>query len=98
MTDVWEHEHRVHYTRVAATEMRGPTMKNITFSADEQCIEAARARATAEHTTLNDQFRIWLSEYARKHERLADYDRLMQDLRGKVRVGRKLSRDEMNER
>jgi len=73
-------------------------MKNITFSADEQCIEAARARAKAEYTTLNDQFRIWLSEYARKHERLADYDRLMHDLRGKVRVGRKLSRDEMNER
>jgi hypothetical protein len=73
-------------------------MKNITFSADEQSIEAARARAKAEHTTLNDQFRIWLSEYARKRERLADYDRLMQDLRGRVRVGRKLSRDEMNER
>ena len=46
----------------------------------------------------NDQFRIWLREHARKHERLADYDRLMQDLRGKVRVGRKLSRDEMNAR
>jgi len=73
-------------------------MKKITFSADEHCIEAARARAKVEHTTLNDQFRIWLSEYARKQERLADYDRLMQDLRGKVRVGRKLSRDEMNER
>jgi hypothetical protein len=72
-------------------------MKNVTFSAGEQCIEAARARAKAEHTTLNDQFRIWLGEYARKRERLEDYDRLMQDLRGKVRVGRKLSRDEMNE-
>lgn len=33
-------------------------MKSITFSADERCIEAARARAKAEQTTLNEQFRI----------------------------------------
>nr|WP_207148692.1 hypothetical protein [Lamprobacter modestohalophilus] len=61
-------------------------------------IEAARARAQTERTTLNDQFRAWLREYAQHTERLTDYDRLMQDLRGKMRVGRKLSRDEMNER
>ncbi|MCF8016388.1 MAG: hypothetical protein K9L65_11970 [Chromatiaceae bacterium] len=73
-------------------------MKNITFSADEHLIEAARARAQTERTTLNDQFRAWLREYAQHTERLADYDRLMQDLRGKMRVGHKLSRDEMNER
>jgi hypothetical protein len=73
-------------------------MKNITLSADEKLIEAARARARAEHTTLNEQFRRWLEDYARHQERLERYDELIAELRGKVRVGRKLTRDEMNER
>jgi hypothetical protein len=73
-------------------------VKNITFSADEHLIEAARARAQTEQTTLNDQFRAWLRDYAQQTERLADYDKLMHELRGKMRVGRKLGRDEMNER
>lgn len=41
-------------------------MKNITFSADESLIEAARERAKRENTTLNAQFRLWLIEYSRK--------------------------------
>jgi hypothetical protein len=32
-------------------------MKNITFSADEMLIEAARERARSQKTTLNEQFR-----------------------------------------
>ncbi len=39
-------------------------MKNITLSADEGLIEAAHERARTEHTTLNEQFRLWLSDYA----------------------------------
>ena len=73
-------------------------MKNITLSADENLIEAARQRAVAEHTTLNEQFRIWLAEYARKQEQLRRYDETIKELRGKLKVGRKLTRDEMNER
>ena len=73
-------------------------MKNITLSADEKLIEAARERARAEHTTLNEQFRHWLADYARHQERLQRYDQVIGALRGKVRVGRKLTRDEMNER
>ena len=73
-------------------------MKNITLSADENLIEAARQRAVAEHTTLNEQFRIWLAEYARKQEQLRRYDKTIKELRGKLKVGRKLTRDEMNER
>jgi hypothetical protein len=73
-------------------------MKNITLSADAALIEAARARAQQEHTTLNEQFRLWLAEYAHQRERLQRYDAVMKDLRGKLRVGRKLTRDEMNER
>jgi hypothetical protein len=73
-------------------------MKNITLSADENLNEAARERARAENTTLNEQFRLWLADYARQRERMQRYHELMADLRGKLRVGRKLTRDEMNER
>jgi hypothetical protein len=73
-------------------------MKNITLSADEKLIEAARERARAEHTTLNEQCRLWLADYARHHERLQRYDQVIGALRGKVRVGRKLTREEMHER
>jgi hypothetical protein len=72
-------------------------MKNITLSADEALIEAARAQAREEKTTLNEQFRLWLATYARK-QRMKRYEEVMADLRGKVVVGRKLTRDEMNER
>lgn len=73
-------------------------MKNITLSADEQLIEAARARARAEHTTLNEQFRQWLEDYARQRSRMQHYDAVIAELRGRLRVGRKLTRAEMNER
>ena len=72
-------------------------MKNITFSADADVIEAAREQARAESTTLNEQFRLWLAGYARK-QRVKQYETVMAGLRGKVVVGRKLTRDEMNER
>ena len=73
-------------------------MKNITMSADENLIEAARARARAEHTTLNEQFRLWLEVYARRDVRMQRYDEVLARVKGNVRVGRKLTRDEMNER
>ncbi|MEZ5728513.1 MAG: hypothetical protein R3E48_11205 [Burkholderiaceae bacterium] len=73
-------------------------MKNITLSADEKLIEAARARARAENTTLNDRFREWLAAYAQEAGRMRDYDAVISRIRGQMQVGRKLSRDEMNER
>ena len=73
-------------------------MKNITLSADENLIEAARDRARAERTTLNAEFRRWLENYARQREQVRRYDEAIAGLRGKVRVGRKLTRDEMHER
>ncbi len=73
-------------------------MKNVTLSADENLIAAARARAHAEHTTLNEKFRHWLLDYAGTQERISRYEETMAQLRGKVIIGRKLSRDEMNER
>ena len=73
-------------------------MKNITLSADENLIEAARRRAVAEHTTLNEQFRLWLKNYVRREQQAAEAMRVMRELQGKLRIGRKLTRDEMNER
>lgn len=74
-------------------------MKNITLSADEKLIEAARERARAEHTTLNEQFRRWLELYARRKERTAEAMRVLEDLRGRVHTGgQTFTREEMNER
>ena len=72
-------------------------MKNITLSADESLIAAARAQARSENTTLNEQFRLWLAAYART-QRMQRYDEVMSGLRGKVVLGRKLTREQMNER
>lgn len=71
-------------------------IKNITLSADESLIEAARAQA--EQTTLNEQFRRWLASCAQTQQRMDRYEAVMQDLRGKLKVGGKLTRESMNER
>lgn len=73
--------------------------KNITLSADERLIEAARERARAEHTTLNEQFRLWLEDYARRTRNADEAMALVERMRGYVRTGgHKFTRDEMNER
>lgn len=72
--------------------------KNITFTADEALIKEAREAARAANTTLNEQFRLWLEEYARKR-RAQKFDELMDRLTGQYSSGgRKFTRDEMNER
>ena len=73
-------------------------MKNVTLSADEALIEAARARARAENSTLNEQFRLWLAQYVQTQERTQRYEATMKGLRGKMKLGAKLSRDVMNGR
>ena len=73
------------------------SVKNITLSAEEHVIERARQVAHAHHTTLNAAFREWLEQYATRAGNAAEYDELMKRLRH-VNVGRKFTRDEMNER
>ena len=73
-------------------------MKNITLSAEESLIEAARERARSENSTLNEQFRRWLASYAQTQERMQRYDVVMKELRGQLKVGQKPSRESMNER
>ena len=106
----WTHLHfrvagkvvRVHYFRVH--ELYIP-MKNITLSADDSLIEAAREQARAEHTTLNDQFRLWLAAYVQRHQRVAVAMSTIAELQGALispdkttNTQRKFTRAEMNER
>ena len=74
-------------------------MRNVTFSADERLIEAARERAQRERTTLNEQFRLWLEAYAAREERARAAMDLVHDLQRTVRTaGQRFTRDELNER
>ena len=73
-------------------------MKNITLSADDALIEAARQRAASERTTLNEQFRRWLADYVGRKRQAADAAQVMQELQGRLQVGRRLAREEVNER
>ena len=74
-------------------------MKNITLSAEEELIEAARERAREEGTTLNEQFRRWLAQYARPRQRREPAEDVIRDLQEKLRTGgRRFSRQETNER
>jgi len=74
-------------------------MKNITLSADEKLIEAARERARAECTTLNDLFRRWLTDYTQRQQQADRAMEVIRELQVYVRTGgRKFTRDELNER
>lgn len=72
-------------------------MKTITLSADERFIEEARRRAKAERRSLNDAFREWIAGYARLPQDVEQIQSLMKEL-SYATPGKKLSRDEMNER
>jgi hypothetical protein len=82
------HEFRVHYIR----------MKNITFSADEDLIEQARAVARSRRTTLNTAFREWLVQFTARPTRAREIDALMRRLKYVDSGGRRFTRDELNER
>ena len=77
----------------------GLSFKNvITFNLDEELIEAATQRAASEHTTLDDLLRRWVTDYAERQEAVRAFDALTQELSGKVRIGGKLTREQLNER
>ena len=73
-------------------------MKNITLSAPEELIEEARKKASIKGTTLNQEFRNWLTSQAEDgEERLKRYKQLRKQL-SHVNAGRRFSREERNER
>jgi hypothetical protein len=73
-------------------------MKNITFAADEELIQAAREQAAAENSSLNEQFRLWLEQYARKRQAAKAMEVI--DRIGKYAGsgGRRYTREERNAR
>ena len=74
-------------------------MRNITLSADERTIERARERAKTNRTTLNQEFRRWLEQYARTEQQASEAAAVIREIQGYARTGgRRFTRDEMNER
>lgn len=78
------------------------TMKNITLSADERLIKAAREKAQSNRTTLNAEFRQWLKRYAQKggqaEQNVQAYRRIMDKLAEVSTEGEQFSRADLNER
>lgn len=72
-------------------------IRNITLSADEVMIESARKKAQQENTSFNRLFREWIAQYANRNNIAVEYDNLMESLVD-VCVGKKFTREEMNER
>lgn len=74
-------------------------VKNITLSADENLIEAARKKARDSNRTLNDEFRRWLERYTAGEDRAAEALSVMERIASYAGTGgRRFSRDELNER
>ncbi|MEE9423301.1 MAG: hypothetical protein V3V50_09115 [Gammaproteobacteria bacterium] len=77
-------------------------MKNITLSADDQLIKLAREKARKGQTTLNAEFRRWLQSYVENSDsvekRVLASRKIIQKIKDQVSIGRKLSREEVNER
>ncbi len=73
-------------------------MKNITFSADERIILAAREQAEADETTLNEQFRLWIEQYARKRQAARAMEVIERISKSVDSGGRRFTREERNER
>ena len=72
-------------------------LKNLTVSVDPTIIDRARAKAAAEHTTLNNVVRRLLADFVQTGGRGHDFDVLMKEL-DHCRSGGPFGRDEANER
>jgi sugar/nucleoside kinase (ribokinase family) len=72
-------------------------LKNITLSANEVVIERARQRAEQNNTTLNAEFRRWLDQYVDVPQSMEELNEFMKQF-DYVKVGRKFTREELNER
>jgi hypothetical protein len=76
-------------------------LRNITLNADDNVIDTARDLMKAEGTSLNEQFKLWLDAYIAEHRRKQQVEAALKTLemmRGSIKLDRKLTREEMNER
>ncbi len=76
------------------------SMKNITLSAQDDLIDKARRIAANKNSSLNIMFREWLEELNNSQTSNSQEDKLKElwEKTNYVKVGKKLSREEMNER
>ena len=72
-------------------------LQNITLSADKELIERARQHAKEHNTTLNSEFRRWLTQYADKADSAAHLAELMDQFKY-AKPGKTFSRAELNDR
>lgn len=72
-------------------------VKNITFKADEVIIRKAREKALKNKTTLNNEFRFWLTNYIGEKQISKSYVNIMKKLEY-ARLKRKPTRVNLNER
>lgn len=72
-------------------------LKNITLSAEEQLIARARDKAEERGTTLNSEFRLWLSAFVEQERAARGYQELMSRL-DYARPGWRFTREELNAR
>jgi len=76
-------------------------LRNITLSAEESTIAAARAKAAAQSTTLNALFRQWLEDYTTQKKKYKEWEREFDALMERLsyaQPGRRFTREEANER
>ena len=73
-------------------------MRNITLSAEAELIDRARHRAESENTTLNSVFRVWLQQYGGQPGLTLEQLRQAVAPLSHFRMGRRLTREERNER
>ena len=73
-------------------------MRKITLSAAGRMIDAARQRAVAEKTTVNAEFRKWLTAYARPYQAARAMDTVRKLPAKWATGGVEFTRDELNER
>lgn len=74
---------------------KAASLQNITLSAEADLIARARERARAAKTTLNEEFRNWLRQFARDTKDKRWYQDFMSQFDDiDLRHGKKLSREE----
>ena len=72
-------------------------MTNVTFRIQEDMLRKAREKAGKERKSLNHLVNQWLKNYSVVQDVAFDVHRYLDRVRG-AKIGRKFTREEMNER
>jgi len=72
-------------------------MTNVTFRIQEDMLRKAREKAGKERKSLNHLVNQWLKNYSVAQDAAFDVRKYLDRVKG-VKVGRKFTREEMNER